>query len=58
LTGFRISESSIQVGAWSLAFAHPRTVRSTSAATSRAAEGLSKKWSMRKPASLPYAFGK
>jgi len=38
------SPSSIQTGAWSLAFSQPRTLRSTSAAFSRTAtEGLIRK---------------
>jgi hypothetical protein len=46
------SASSIQTGAWSLAFSQPRTSRSTPAALRRgAAEGLNSRWSMRRPAS-------
>jgi hypothetical protein len=46
------SASSIQTGAWSLAFSQPRTSRSTPAALRRGAtDGLNSRWSMRNPAS-------
>jgi hypothetical protein len=45
------SATVIHVGAWSLAFSHPRTSRSTPDSTSRlVARGFSRKWSMRMPA--------
>src|SRR5690349_2532219 len=50
-TGIFDLSISIQVGAWSLAPASPRTQRSTPAATSAGASfALSRKWSMRRPA--------
>jgi hypothetical protein len=46
------SESSIQTGAWSLAFSQPRTSRSTPAPVKRGAtDGLRSRWSRRRPAS-------
>jgi hypothetical protein len=45
------SASSIQTGAWSLAFSQPRAARSTPAALRRAAtDGLKSSWSMRNEA--------
>src|SRR5215212_10720796 len=41
----------IHVGAWSLALSQPRTLRSTSACLRRpASDGLSSRWSIRRPA--------
>jgi hypothetical protein len=53
------SRNFIQTGAWSLAFAHPRTCRSTPASTKRLAiAGLRRIWSIRNPASRVYALRK
>ena len=52
-----LSSTSIHTGTWSLVFSQPRTAWSVPALLSRCTNsGLSKKWSMRRPAFLPYAF--
>jgi|SRR6185437_15474690 len=51
--------NSIQAGAWSLVFSQPRTSRATPPPTSEARkEGLSRMWSMRRPASRANALRK
>jgi hypothetical protein len=51
--------NSIQAGAWSLVFSQPRTSRATPPATSETRkEGLSRMWSMRRPASRANALRK